>query len=78
MEPLTLHISPAARAELQALAEGRGVSEAELATQLLLRALRRDQHAEAVRDAREHMSGALRTRLSEVADAFEALEGPPR
>ncbi len=75
MERLNLNVPAEARAALRRMAKGAGMREAEMARELLLRAIDREEREEFYRATRE-MNPRARARLREIALAMERLRAP--
>ncbi len=75
MERLNLNIPEDAREVLRKLARSSNKREAELARELLLRAIRQAEKEEFVRQLEASMTPAARRRHLEIAEALEKLRG---
>jgi hypothetical protein len=75
VERLNLNIPEDARKVLQKLARSSNKREAELARELLLRAIRQAEKEEFVRKLEASMTPAARQRHLEIAEALERLRG---
>jgi hypothetical protein len=75
MERLNLNVPPEARVTLRRLAKLAKLREAEMARELLLRAIDRAEREEFFRDMRENMTPEARTRLRAINAAMEKLRG---
>jgi hypothetical protein len=76
MERLNLNVPEATRAALRRLASEAGVKEAELARELLVRAVEGEERAELLRDAAAAARApALKARLRKISLALEKVHG---
>ncbi len=76
MQRLNLNVPEATRLSLKRLASAAGVKEAELARELLVRAVQSEERAELLRAAAvAARAPALKARLRKISRALEKLDG---
>jgi hypothetical protein len=74
LERINLNVPSETRRRLRAVAKRLKKTESEIARDLLIEALRREEKEEFYRRVSEQMTPELRQRLLEIADAFEGLD----
>ena len=72
---INLNVPPETRKRLQAVAKRLKKTESEVARDLLVEGLRRQEKAAFYERVSEQMTPELRARLLEIAGAFERLDG---
>lgn len=75
MERLNLNVTRETRDSLRRLARRRSRKEAELARELLARALKEAEREEFFREMEQNMTGEARRRLNALAVSLEKLRG---
>jgi hypothetical protein len=78
MERLNLNVPASARSKLKQLAARAKRKEAELARELLVRAIDEEDRRELRERFKNSMNPKLRKRLREIADVMEKLRGRAR
>jgi len=76
MERINLNIPSESRAQLKALAAQRGVAEAELARELVLKGLEDERRAAIVAQTRKALTPEVRQELRRIATLMDRIDVP--